>query len=270
MLHILFLVFFILNKYNFNRIKHEMIEKILDKKYSSEDDENPIKPGKAETLFFEYHKSSNITFDIPENNSIQINMHAINCNFDLKFNGEMMKQLNLGTYSFIINSTYNIITITPLLDVIDGKYKENYAKKTCPLSINSYVLTNNLSEPELKIENKEKSYFYLDHNKYNLLKLSYKIKEVSKESYVGLFFQFNEKSNFSVDIYFENKNNSKNENISYSTIIFLNSSFLLYNKNKTDGGSKLWHLRFLMNVSCAELALLSAPWKQFLRVMANM
>ena len=213
-----------------------MIDKILDKKYSSEDDEKPIKPGKAETLFFEYHKSSNITFDIPENNSIQINMHAINCNFDLKFNGEMMKQLNLGTYSFIINSTYNIITITPLLDVIDGKYKENYAKKTCPLSINSYVLTNNLSEPELKIENKEKSYFYLDHNKYNLLKLSYKIKEVSKESYVGLFFQFNEKSNFSVDIYFENKNNSKNENISYSTIIFLNSSFLLYNKNKTDGG----------------------------------
>ena len=184
MLHILFLICFILNQFNCHKNDYEMVDSKLNKEYSLTDYDISIKPGKAETRFFEYHKSTKIKFNISDNNSIQINIHAINCNFDLKFNGDMMKKVNLDTYSFIINSTNNIITIRPLLDVIDGQYKENYAKKTCPLSINSYVINNSLSEPELNIKNKEVSYFNLDYNRYNLLKLSYEIKEVSKESYV--------------------------------------------------------------------------------------
>ena len=132
------------------------------------------------------------------------------------------------SYSFIISSENNSTIITPLLDVIDGQYKENYAKKTCPLSINSYVLNTDLSETELKIENNEESYFYLVPEKYNLLKLSYEIKEISEKSYVGLFFQYNEKSKFEINVIYENNQNSESKKISNSTIMYLNSSFLLF------------------------------------------
>ena len=52
-----------------------------------------------------------------------------------------MKQLDLDKYSIKISSEYKtIIILIPLLDVIDGQYKENYDKKKCPLSINSYAI----------------------------------------------------------------------------------------------------------------------------------
>ena len=197
MWHILFLIFFILNQTLCKKINYEIEDKISDKEikegFSLEYNNTTIKPGIADTHYFLYHKSTNIIFEIKDKEFIQVNIHAINCNFELEFNGTMMKQFNLNSYSFIISSENNSTIITPLLDVIDGQYKENYAKKKCPLSINSYVLNTDLSETELKIENNEESYFYLVPEKYNLLKLSYEIKEISEKSYVGLFFQYNEK-----------------------------------------------------------------------------
>ena len=242
MWHILFLIFFILNQTLCKKINYEIEDKISDKEikegFSLEYNNTTIKPGIADTYYFLYHKSTNIIFEIKDKESIQVNIHAINCNFELEFNGTMMKQFNLNSYSFIISSENNSTIITPLLDVIDGQYKENYAKKKCPLSINSYVLNTNLSETELKIENNEESYFYLVPEKYNLLKLSYEIKEISEKSYVGLFFQYNEKCKFEINYIYENENKSKN--ITNSTIIYLDSSFLLYNKDKEiNNGGKL-------------------------------
>ena len=244
MWHILFLIFFILNQTLCKKINYVMEDEISDKEnkedISLEYDSETIDPGIAHTYYFLYHKSTYVNFTITDNESIQVNIHAINCNFELKFNGTMMKQFNLNSYSFIISSENNPIIITPLLDVIDGQYKENYAKKTCPLSINSYVLNTDLSETELKIENNEESYFYLVPEKYNLLKLSYEIKEISEESYVGLFFQYNEKSKFEINYIYENIQNSESKNISNSTIMYLNSSFLLYDKSKEiNNGGKL-------------------------------
>ena len=244
MWHILFLIFFILNQTLCKKINYVMEDEISDKEnkedISLEYDSETINPGIAHTYYFLYHKSTYINFKITDNESIQVNIHAINCNFELKFNGTMMKQFNLNSYSFIISSENNPIIITPLLDVIDGQYKENYAKKTCPLSINSYVLNTDLSETELKIENNEESYFYLVPEKYNLLKLSYEIKEISEESYVGLFFQYNEKSKFEINVIYENNQNSESKKISNSTIMYLNSSFLLYDKSKEiNNGGKL-------------------------------
>ena len=157
-----------------------------------------------------------------------------------------MKKLNLDTYSIKIASKNNTITISPIVDKINGKFKDNYSNKTCPLSINSYILKNNTSIPELKIENKETSYFYLKPSDYEILKILYIIKEVTEETYAGLFFQFNEKSNFLINItYKNNKNeNTKIEKIYNSTTIFLNSSFLL-NDNTTKNGGNL--LIYIMN-----------------------
>ena len=157
-----------------------------------------------------------------------------------------MKKLNLDTYSIKIASKNNTITISPIVDKINGKFKDNYSNKTCPLSINSYILKNNTSIPELKIENKETSYFYLKPSDYEILKILYIIKEITEETYAGLFFQFNEKSNFLINItYKNNKNeNTKIEKIYNSTTIFLNSSFLL-NDNTTKNGGNL--LIYIMN-----------------------
>ena len=41
-----------------------------------------------------------------------------------------MKKINLDTYSIKINSNNDSIIITPLLDKINGQFKENYSKKT--------------------------------------------------------------------------------------------------------------------------------------------
>ena len=116
------------------------------------DDENTIQiePGLSETYFIEYQQNTKFSFNIKDNDNLQINIHAINCNFKIDYIGEMLNQKNLDTYSLLINSTNNI-TITPLIDVIDGEYKENYAKKSCPLIINSFLVNNNT--PNLIINN---------------------------------------------------------------------------------------------------------------------
>ena len=57
-----------------------------------------------------------------------------------------------------------------------------------------------------------------------------------------MFFQYNEKSKFEINYIYENENGQKNEakNITNSTIIYLDSSFLLYNKDEEiNNGGKL-------------------------------
>ena len=92
-----------------------------------------INPGLAQTYFIQYLKDTKFVFNITnEEDNLQINIHGINCNFKMDFQGELINKNNLDTYSLIINSTHNNITISPLIDATDGVYKENYEQKSCP------------------------------------------------------------------------------------------------------------------------------------------
>ena len=206
---------------------------------SIQDEENIfVDPGLSKTYYLQYQKDTKFVFNIPNDNYIQINIHAVNCFFNIDFKGDTLKSLNKDTYSLNISSSNPNITIKPLLDVAYGQYKENYANKTCPLSMNSYVLNNEQNEPEVKITNQEVSYFYFQPQEYNLLKISYNIKEVTEESYAGLFFQFNEKSNFIINIIYRNEKdkNPRTQEIYNSTTLFLDSTFLLYDPETKIGG----------------------------------
>ena len=221
---ILFLFLFIFNRINCSEI------------YLQEEETFNVTPGFSKTYFLKYENSSNFIFNIPENNSIEININAYNCYFNVEFNGELLKQLNLDTYSLKISANNSIIKIKPLLDVTYGQYKENYRKKSCPISMNSYILN---SEPEIKIQNKEVNYFYFETDEYDLLKISYDIKEVLKESYAGLSFLFNNKCNFLIKIFYinEKSNSTKIKRIYNSSSVFLDSSFLLYDPYEEKGGN---------------------------------
>ena len=175
--------------------------------------------GLSQNYSIKYNDATNFIFNITDNGTYQVNIHTINCNVKIDFKGEIMNQINLNIYSLEINETSNIIKIKPLIDVIFGKEVENIEQKKCYLSINSI----NTNDPEIKIENKQDFIFFFKD--YNVLNISYEIKNNSTNNFAALLFQFNEKSNFSIDI----TNNNKNlisKNIYNSTYIYLNSDIL--------------------------------------------
>ena len=181
--------------------------------------------GLSQTYNIEFKKDSQFFFDIKDESNYQVNIQSINCNFKLDFEGIIINHIDLNTYSLKMNANNKNITIKPLIDIIDGKEKENYAKKGCHLSINSIKL----DQPEIKIETKEDSIFYFDSQDLNSLNISYEIKNFSNDSFASLFFQFNGKSNFSINIINKNEFNPSiviSKNIYNSTYIFLNSDNL--------------------------------------------
>ena len=225
-----FYIFFIFAQFNF-------INNISNNLSKLKDEENKIEPGISKTYFIESKEETNFIFGISGNDNLQINIHGINCNFQLDFMGELINKINLDTYSIQIKSDNKKITIKPLLDVIDGQYKENYQEKFCPISINSFLIND--QQPKLKIESKENNIFYFDNSKFDLLNISYKIKEVSIDSFATLSFQFNQKAHFFINITYINDNGkindgTKNKTIENSTNIFLNSEFLLFDKESKD------------------------------------
>jgi len=181
--------------------------------------------GLSQTYNIEYRKDSKFFFDIKDESNYQVNIHSINCNFKLDFEGKVINLINLNTYSFKMNAENKNITIKPLIDIIDGGEKENYDKKCCHISINSIKL----DQPEIKIETKEDSIFHFDSQDLNSLNISYELKKFSNDSFAALFFQFNEKSNFSINVHSDNELNSSpviSKNIYNTTYIFLNSDNL--------------------------------------------
>lgn len=47
----------------------------------------------------------------------------------------IISQRDLYSYSILLNGNKTkIINIPPVLDILEGKYKENYEQKFCPLS----------------------------------------------------------------------------------------------------------------------------------------
>ena len=114
-------------------------------------DNHTLEIGLSQTYSIEYKKTTIFNLNISDDNTYQINIHAINCNLDINFSGETMNQINLDTYSLKMNRSCSNIIIKPLVDIIDGKEKENYELRKCHLSINSI----DFNQPKVKIESKD-------------------------------------------------------------------------------------------------------------------
>jgi len=226
MFKLLIIIFFSFNQINcLNDFNGEEFRQLPSKE---------LEIGISQIYPIEYKKETNFIFKIEDDNIYQINIHSINCNFEIDFKGEIINQMNLDTYSLKMNKTNNNIIIKPLIDIVEGKEKENYDQEKCHLTINSM----NMNQPEVKIENKEDSFFYFEKGNSYLLNISYEIKEISTNTFAALFFQFNEKCNFSIDIYNNNEGNPVNIKSNYiynSTYIYLKSDIL---KNISNGFTK--------------------------------
>ena len=226
MFKLLIIIFFSFNQINcLNDFNGEEFRQLPSKE---------LEIGISQIYPIEYKKETNFIFKIEDDNIYQINIHSINCNFEIDFKGEIINQMNLDTYSLKMNKTNNNIIIKPLIDIVEGKEKENYDQEKCHLTINSM----NMNQPEVKIENKEDSFFYFEKGNSYLLNISYEIKEISTDTFAALFFQFNEKCNFSIDIYNNNEGNPVNIKSNYiynSTYIYLKSDIL---KNISNGFTK--------------------------------
>ena len=187
----------------------------------SEEINEMLEIGLSKTYTIEYKKDTNITFNIPEETNCQVNIHSSDCNFKIDFEGEVMNQINLNTYSLRMNNIIKSVIIQPLKDIIDGEEKENYALKKCHLSINSI----NEEQLEMKIENKDDTFIFFKSQEFKSLNISYKINEISNTSFAAFFFQFHEKSNFSINIISVNRN-IISRYIYNSTYLFLDSEIL--------------------------------------------
>ena len=217
-----------------------MINNIIN----SNEKEYGIQPGISRKFFIKYEET-NFKLNISEGSDLQINIRSINCYIEIKPKENIIDHMNYNIYSLKVNSTNDIITITPLKDKIKGEYKENYEIKFCPLIINSYYIKKN-SEKELNvlnIDNNEENIFYLNPSIYNeSLNISYYIKNITKNSFVSLNFNFKD-APFLINIsYINNKKetNLLSRNINNSSYIFLNSDFLLYDINNNNISGNLF------------------------------
>ena len=189
------------------------------------------KPGISKTLPIKYFQTSKFIFSKSERKDdlIQVNIYPINCNINANTESGKLEEIALNIFSVQINRTNETISITPINDVIRGKISQNYAKKNCYLSINSYFLND--SQSELEIDNKEENAIYLKNSDCNIFQISYEIKEKSDDNFLYLNFKFEDNS-FNINIsYFigEIIKNSTQKNIDNSTSIYLSSYFLVDN-----------------------------------------
>ena len=178
-----------------------------------------ITPGTSENISLNYQDEYFLNFkNITGRPNLQLNIHSINCNIDVKLNEKTIEPTNLNVYSIIITDN-SPISIKPIKDIVDGKPKEKYEIKECPLIINSYYIK---SETELEMNNKEENVLYLNSN-IHALNISYNIKDISNNSFVSLYFKLKE-TPFLIDISYINSNNETNslsKNITESTHIYI-------------------------------------------------
>ena len=146
-------------------------------------------------------------FNNTEMSRLQINIHSINCNIDVEPKEKIEDSVNLNIYSIIItdNST---ISIKPIMDIVDGRHKENYQVKECPIIINSYYIGE---KSKLEIENKEVNIFKLNES-ITSFNISYEIKNLTNNSFVSLYFKF-EETPLLIKINYSNSNNEMNRHI---------------------------------------------------------
>ena len=191
-----------------------------------------FEPGVSKTFPIKYFQQTKLSFNHIKNDSLQVNIHSINCNININSEGNTVNKININTYYLLINPPNESINIEPIKDIEDGEYKENYGEKNCYLSINSYFLNN--SEIKLQIENKEDNIIYYNHSKYNLFQISYEIKDIKNDSFILLNLRF-EDNPFSINIsYFLHNTFIKTISNINSTNIYLNSDFLLKNDKSVE------------------------------------
>ena len=211
--------------------------KLNNSQTNKNDDE--IVPGNSQIFFLDYRDDNQRTFKLDINNSseLQINIRSINCyiQIDTISNAEIISSsTNLNFYSLIANSSTKYLIIKPLKDMAEGKPKENYDVKTCPVSINSYYISD--SKPKLTIANNEESVIYLYKD---IFQITYEIKKKTKNNFVALHFKF-EENQFLINIaYSKNPNNPIIKNITESTFIYLDSNFLSYESTDNDDNGNL-------------------------------
>ena len=197
--------------------------KLNNSQTDKNDDE--IVPGNSQIFFLDYREDNQRTFELDINNSseLQINIRSINCyiQIDTISNAEIISSsTNLNFYSLIANSSTKYLIIKPLKDMAEGKPKENYDVKTCPVSINSYYISE--SKPKLTITNNEESVIYFAPSIYkDIFQITYEIKKKTKNNFVALHFKF-EENPFLINItYSKNPSNPIIKNITESTFIYL-------------------------------------------------
>ena len=147
---------------------------------SNETNDYKIIPENSKTFFIEYQTKVFYLSDISPNSELQINIHSINCNIniDIKPQIKMINSIGLNFYSLKVNSSNTDISITPIMDIVEGLHKENYTAKKCPVTINSYYISNNKA-PQLYINDNEETVFYLSPSENNdIFHIFYKIKKI--------------------------------------------------------------------------------------------
>ena len=209
-------------------IQTNYIKGYTDFSYASYNNTIEMETGISKIHFIGYKKNTNLSFDIKDENNYQINIRSINCNIKIEYDGDIINQKYLKSYSLEMDYHNNNLIITPLIDIIDGEEKEDYDNKDCLLSINSIKI----EKPQLQIEHKMDSEIFFDHSNLNSLNIAYNIDSDFKEdNFIAMLIQFEEKSNFSI---VENyKNDIKqieliSKKIQNSAFIYFNS-FILNN-----------------------------------------
>ena len=205
------------------------LNNLLDtiKDIKNKKDNKTLIPGTSETIFINYQKELILNFINIEKFRLRINIHSINCNINVFYKEKILAPSNLNIYSFNISKNQSTISITPITDIVDGKYRQNYQAKVCPIAINSYWVEE---QRELEIKNKEENVFYFDDS-IDSLNISYEIKNITKNNFVSLYFKIKE-TQYLIEInYNNNQNNSMSKNINESTYIYLNKDFLKYNRD---------------------------------------
>ena len=196
-------------------------------------------PNLSKIYSIKYFQISKFTFSKNENENdlLQVNIHSINCNIEIKSDVKIINKINLNTYSILINPKNETIDIEPIFDVIYGEYRLNYENKTCYLSLNSYFL-NDLN-PNIQLDNNEKNIFYFDGKDNDLLNISYKINNINNNNnFVSLNFML-EDSSFLIDVSYSNFGvNPISKLINNSANIYLNSSFLTKNNKSKEAISE--------------------------------
>ena len=241
---------------NINKTKYKIKNKSLSNDYSPfYCDEDYYDYGNKRYIFFsnikniyvdkidkislDYQNYSVLKFVIDNiTNDVAVNIHSTNCKIKIDFentksNESIINRMNNDTFSFIVNSSEINndfgIRITPLMDSIDERIKENYKNKTCPIIITNYQIKNE-SIPTLEL--KESSNFYFDENLKDIQYI-YKINSTELDSPIALSLTFNQKSKFNVSI-----KKSGSEGFFITKEIF-NSSIIFIDKDEFKEGDIL-------------------------------
>ena len=190
---LLIFLLIIINSYLYDQ--SYIFQKLLED--NDDFEEKFFEPGVSKTFPIKYFQQTKLSFNHIKNDSLQVNIHSINCNININSEGNIVNKININTYYLLINPANESINIEPIKDIENGEYKENYGEKNCYLSINSYFLNN--SEIKLQIENKEDNIICYNHSKYNLFQISYEIKDIKNDSFILLNLRF-EDNPFSINI----------------------------------------------------------------------